>query len=164
VFRLTGVWYVVQHNGAAGVGGMAVVRALQGGLQLRTLDLSHNPLFNAVPALARQLERQKTLTDLNLSSTVRPCTICVCVCVWVCVAEQSLPRGEDVCVSRVAFRDPSHRSPVNSGQRFNRGLDRGEALLNVDGKPPGGQACGSFGLSRGSVFEPLEPQMATLSP
>jgi Ran GTPase-activating protein (RanGAP) involved in mRNA processing and transport len=59
----------LSHNGVSGVGGMAVVRALQGGLQLRTLDLSYNPLFNAVPALARQLERQKTLTDLNLAAT-----------------------------------------------------------------------------------------------
>ena len=43
---------------------------------------------------------------------------------------------------------------VNSGQRFNRGFDR-ETLLNADGKPPGGLACGSFGLSRGSSWNHL---------
>ena len=31
---------------------------------------------------------------------------------------------------------------------FNREFDRG-GLLNADGKPPGGLACDSFGLSRG---------------
>jgi len=29
-------------------------------------------------------------------------------------------------------------------------------------KPPGGLACGSFGLSRGSIIEPFEPQTASL--
>jgi len=38
----------------------------------------------------------------------------------------------------------------------------GEPLLNADGKPPGGLACDSFGLSRGSVIEPFEPQRANL--
>ena len=42
---------------------------------------------------------------------------------------------------------------MNSGRRFNRGLRSGGPLLNADGKPPGGLACGSFGLSRGSFFE-----------
>ena len=37
---------------------------------------------------------------------------------------------------------------MNSGNRF----IRGEPLLNADGKPPGGLACGSFGLSRGSIL------------
>ena len=30
--------------------------------------------------------------------------------------------------------------------------------MNVDGKPPGGLASGSFGSSRGSVLSPFEPQ------
>jgi len=38
----------------------------------------------------------------------------------------------------------------------------GEPLLNADGRPPGGRACGSFGLSHGSGIEPFEPKMATL--
>ena len=38
----------------------------------------------------------------------------------------------------------------------------GEPLLNADGNPPGGLACGSFGLSRGAVLNPFEPQTATL--
>ena len=33
--------------------------------------------------------------------------------------------------------------------------------MNADAKPPGGRACGSFGLSRGSVIEPFEPHTAT---
>ena len=38
--------------------------------------------------------------------------------------------------------------------------------MNADGKPPGGLACGSFELSRGSVIEPfkIEPLTATLLP
>ena len=41
----------------------------------------------------------------------------------------------------------------------------GEPLLDADGEPPGGLACGSFGLSRGSVLNSFEPQTAaTLSP
>jgi len=32
--------------------------------------------------------------------------------------------------------------------------------LNADAKPPGGLACGSFGLSRGSVLNPFEPRTA----
>ena len=34
--------------------------------------------------------------------------------------------------------------------------------MNADSKLPGGLACGLFGLSRGSVIEPFEPQTATL--
>ena len=37
----------------------------------------------------------------------------------------------------MALWDPSHRSRVNSGQRFNR-ASIGEPLLNTDGKLPGG--------------------------
>ena len=40
--------------------------------------------------------------------------------------------------------------------------DGGGRVLNADGKPPGGRACGSFGLSRGFIVEPIEPQTATL--
>ena len=32
---------------------------------------------------------------------------------------------------------------------------RGEPLLNADGEPPGGLACGSFGLSRGPFIETI---------
>ena len=59
------------------------------------------------------------------------------------------------------FGNPPHLRfcVLNSGQQsFNRGLDSGQPLLNADGKPPGGLACGAFGLSRGSVIEPFEPQ------
>ena len=39
----------------------------------------------------------------------------------------------------------------------------GKPVLNADGKPPGGRACGSFGLSRGSLLNrSFEPQTATL--
>ena len=38
----------------------------------------------------------------------------------------------------------------------------GEPLLNADGQLSSGLACGSFGLSRGSVLNPFEPQTATL--
>jgi len=49
-------------------------------------------------------------------------------------------------VCRVALRDPSRCSLVilSPGQRFDGGLGSvGERLLNADGKPPGGRACGS---------------------
>ena len=39
----------------------------------------------------------------------------------------------------------------------------GEPLLNADGEPTGGLACGSFGLSRDSALNPFEPQTATLN-
>ena len=39
----------------------------------------------------------------------------------------------------------------------------GEPLLNADGKPPGGLAWGSFGLSRASLLNHFEPQTASLS-
>jgi hypothetical protein len=48
---------------------MALVRALEAGLRLRTLDVSHNRLFNCLPALARELENHPWLTDLNLAAT-----------------------------------------------------------------------------------------------
>ena len=35
------------------------------------------------------------------------------------------------------------------------------ARVCENGKPPGGLACGSFGLSCGSTFDPFEPQTAT---
>ena len=35
--------------------------------------------------------------------------------------------------------------------------------MNADGNPPGGLASGSFGLSRGSVLKPFEPQTALCS-
>ena len=54
----------------------------------------------------------------------------------------------------------SHRSRVSSGNRSNRGLGR-QAL--TDGKPPGGLACGSFGLSRGSAIKPLKRKSAALT-
>jgi len=38
----------------------------------------------------------------------------------------------------------------------------GEPLSNGDGKPPGKLACGSFGLSRGSLLNPFEPQTGPL--
>jgi hypothetical protein len=38
----------------------------------------------------------------------------------------------------------------------------GEPLLNADGKPLGGLACDSVGLSRGSFIEPSKPQTVTL--
>jgi len=31
-------------------------------------------------------------------------------------------------------------------------------MLHADGKPSVGRACGSFGLSRGSLIDPFEPQ------
>ena len=43
------------------------------------------------------------------------------------------------------------------------GSIEGRSLLHADGEPPGGLACGSFGLSRGSVLNPFEPQTAALS-
>jgi hypothetical protein len=62
---------------------------------------------------------------------------------------------------RMALRIRLHRGRVTSGQCFKRGFDRG-ALLHADGEPPGGLACGSFGLSHGAVLNPFDPQTASL--
>ena len=47
------------------------------------------------------------------------------------------------------------------GTTFQQRVFIGEPLLHVDGKPPGGLACASFGLSRGSALNPFEPPTAT---
>jgi len=59
--------------------------------------------------------------------------------------------GTQVKLQSGPFRNPLHRSRVNSGQWIQRRAREGSA----DRKPPGGRACGSFGLSRGSVIEPI---------
>jgi len=54
-------------------------------------------------------------------------------------------------VSRVALWNPrTVRVPTREILSMEGSM--GEPLSNADGKPPGGLACGSFGLSRGSSY------------
>ena len=75
----------------------------------------------------------------------------VCYLAGCDVHSQRRPPG----AVRVACWNPSHRSRVHSGNRFNGGFSIGEPLLNADRKPRGGLAYASFGLSLGSFIEPI---------
>ena len=59
---------------------------------------------------------------------------------------------------RVALWKPSHRT-LACGTRDIVSIEgsAGEPLLNADGKPHAGRACGSFGLSRGSWWFSISP-------